>query len=209
MVIMIMMIVIMIFIIILYDNISIDSCIKDSNNNNNNDNNYDNNNPQDRESRVKRFVGLPLPRSVAIFPIRIARIHVTRFSPRVGLTRQIYLIGNLSAALRFSKAWVRKDANLGLRTGCIPPFSQFWETYNYFPPEPTKAAMNSPQYVSEGLNMVKESRESPPSKVKDRWSRLPRVSDARFVNWPQIGGYVGHLGASLFATGHYEGCLDG
>ena len=50
-------------------------------------------------------------------PVRIARIHVTRFSPRVGLPRQLYLIGNLTAALRFAKGWVRKDANLGSRIG--------------------------------------------------------------------------------------------
>ena len=41
-----------------------------------------------------------------------------RFVPRVGLPRNRFLIGNLTAALRFSKGWVRKDANLGLRTGC-------------------------------------------------------------------------------------------
>ena len=28
------------------------------------------------------------------------------------------LIGSFTAALRFSKGWVRKDTNLGLRTGC-------------------------------------------------------------------------------------------
>ena len=28
-------------------------------------------------------------------------------------------MGSLTAALRFSKAWVRKDAKLGLRSGCI------------------------------------------------------------------------------------------
>ena len=28
------------------------------------------------------------------------------------------MIGSLTAALRLSKDWVRKDANLGLRTGC-------------------------------------------------------------------------------------------
>ena len=53
-------------------------------------------------------------------PVRIARIHVTRLSPRVGLPRNLFLIGSLSAALRFSKGWVRKDPNLGLRTGCRP-----------------------------------------------------------------------------------------
>ena len=33
------------------------------------------------------------------------------------------LIGSLTAELRFSKGWVRKDANLGLRTGCTPSSS--------------------------------------------------------------------------------------
>ena len=31
------------------------------------------------------------------------------------LPRKLFLIGSLTAALRFSKGWVRKDANLGLR----------------------------------------------------------------------------------------------
>ena len=48
--------------------------------------------------------------------------HVTRFSPRVGLPRNLFLIGSLTAALRLSKGWVRKDPNLGLRTGCIRSF---------------------------------------------------------------------------------------
>ena len=33
-----------------------------------------------------------------------------------------FLTGSLTAALRFSKGWVRKDTNLGLRTGCSPYF---------------------------------------------------------------------------------------
>ena len=53
-----------------------------------------------------------------VHPVRIARIHYPRFVPRVGLPRNFLLIGSLTAALRFSKGWVRKDANLGLRTGC-------------------------------------------------------------------------------------------
>ena len=54
-----------------------------------------------------------------IHPVRIARFHVPRFSPRVGLPRDLFLIGSLTAALRFSKGWVRKDLNLRMRTGCI------------------------------------------------------------------------------------------
>ena len=53
-----------------------------------------------------------------VHPVRIARIHYPRFVPRVGLPRNLFFIGGLTAALRFSKGWVRKDANLGLRTGC-------------------------------------------------------------------------------------------
>ena len=51
--------------------------------------------------------------------VRIARTHYPRFSPRVGLPRKIYMKGNLTAALRFSKGWVRKDDNLRTRIGCI------------------------------------------------------------------------------------------
>ena len=52
-----------------------------------------------------------------VHPIRIARIHVTRFSPRVGLPRQIYLIGNLTAALRLSKGWSEKTRILDCELG--------------------------------------------------------------------------------------------
>ena len=48
-----------------------------------------------------------------------------RFVPRVGLPRNLFLTGSLTAALRFSKGWVRKDANLGLRTGC----TKQWRLY--------------------------------------------------------------------------------
>ena len=54
-----------------------------------------------------------------IHPVCIAIIRCPRFVPRVGLPRNLCLIVSLTAALRFSKGWVRKDANLGLRTGCI------------------------------------------------------------------------------------------
>ena len=54
-----------------------------------------------------------------LHPVRIARIRCPRFVPRVGLPRNHLLIGSLTAALRFSKGWVRKDPNLGLRTGCM------------------------------------------------------------------------------------------
>ena len=51
-----------------------------------------------------------------IHPVRIARIHYPRFVPRVGL--RFKELRTLSA-LRISKGWVRKDPNLGLRTGCM------------------------------------------------------------------------------------------
>ena len=38
--------------------------------------------------------------------------------PRVGLPRNLFLIGSLTAGLRFSKGWVRKDLNLVMRIGC-------------------------------------------------------------------------------------------
>ena len=57
---------------------------------------------------------------LGVQPVRIARFHITRFSPRVGLPRSLLLIGSLTAALRLSKGWVRKEANLGLRTGRNP-----------------------------------------------------------------------------------------
>ena len=51
---------------------------------------------------------------VVVHPVRIARIRLPRFVPRVGLPRNLCLIGNLTAALRCCKGWVRKGANLGL-----------------------------------------------------------------------------------------------
>ena len=43
------------------------------------------------------------------------------FCPRVGLPRNFILIGSLTAALRFSKGWVRKDLNLVMGIGCTLP----------------------------------------------------------------------------------------
>ena len=57
-------------------------------------------------------------RTSCLQPVRIARIHCPRFVPRVGLPRNLFLIGSLTAAVRCSKGWVRQDANLGLRSGC-------------------------------------------------------------------------------------------
>ena len=58
--------------------------------------------------------GGPNPWKV-LHPVRIARIHYPRFVPRVGLGfKEIRTL----SALKTSKGWVRKDPNLGLRTGC-------------------------------------------------------------------------------------------
>ena len=55
--------------------------------------------------------------------IRITRIHLTIFSPRVGLPRQIYVIGTWAGALRLSKIFQglgpKKNGNLIMRFGCI------------------------------------------------------------------------------------------
>ena len=64
------------------------------------------------------FIITTIITSSAIHPVRIARIRCPRFVPRVGLPRSRFLTGSLTVALRFSKGWVRKDQNLGLRTGC-------------------------------------------------------------------------------------------
>ena len=55
------------------------------------------------------------PERVQIHPVRIARFHVPRFSPRVGLPRNLCFIGS---GVRSSKGWVQKDENLRTRIGC-------------------------------------------------------------------------------------------
>ena len=57
--------------------------------------------------------GLPAQR--VVHPVRIARFHVTRFSPRVGCPETLCFIGS---GVRFSKVWVQKDENLITRIGC-------------------------------------------------------------------------------------------
>ena len=42
----------------------------------------------------------------------------TKICSKGWVAQKSFLIGSLTAALRFSKGWARKDANLGLRTGC-------------------------------------------------------------------------------------------
>ena len=54
-------------------------------------------------------------------PVPITIFSLTRLFPRVGLPRDLCLIGSLTAALRFSKGWVRKYLNLVIGIGCNPP----------------------------------------------------------------------------------------
>ena len=51
-------------------------------------------------------------------PSSHSKISRTKICSKGWVAQKLVLIGSLSAALRFSKGWVRKDANLGLRTGC-------------------------------------------------------------------------------------------
>ena len=55
-----------------------------------------------------------------VYPVPITRFSLTIFVPRVGLPRNLCLIGSLTAALRFSKGSVRKDLNLVMGIGCFP-----------------------------------------------------------------------------------------
>ena len=54
-----------------------------------------------------------------VHPVPITRFSLKIFCPRVGLPRNLCLIGSLTAALRFSKGWVRKDLNIILGIGRI------------------------------------------------------------------------------------------
>ena len=51
-----------------------------------------------------------------VHPVRIARFHVTPFSPRIGLPRNPLCYRQW---LRCSKGWFQKDENLITRIGCI------------------------------------------------------------------------------------------
>ena len=55
--------------------------------------------------------------STHLHPVRIARIRLPRVVPRVGLPRNLFLIGSLTAALRFSKGWVRQTRILDCELG--------------------------------------------------------------------------------------------
>ena len=52
-----------------------------------------------------------------IHPVAITKSSLTRLIPRVGLPRNRFLMGSLTAALRLSKGWVRKDLNLVMGIG--------------------------------------------------------------------------------------------
>ena len=56
--------------------------------------------------------------ATGLHPVPITRLSLTRFVPRVGLHRDLFLIGSLTAALRLSKGWVRKNLNLVMGIGC-------------------------------------------------------------------------------------------
>ena len=53
-----------------------------------------------------------------VHAVLITRLSLTRFVPRVGLPRNLFVIGSLTAALRFSKGGVRTDLNLVMGIGC-------------------------------------------------------------------------------------------
>ena len=51
-------------------------------------------------------------------PVPIAIFSLAILFTRVGLPGNLFLTGSLTAALRFSKGWVRKDLNLVMEIGC-------------------------------------------------------------------------------------------
>ena len=69
---------------------------------------------------------LSLQSPIRIHPVPITRFSPTRFVPRVGLPRNLFLIGSSTAALRCSAGWVRKDLNLvmGIRCRLIGGFQR-------------------------------------------------------------------------------------
>ena len=57
--------------------------------------------------------------AAACTPSSHSKNSATKICSKGWVAQKPFLIGSLTAALRFSKGWVRKDANLGLRTGCM------------------------------------------------------------------------------------------
>ena len=53
-----------------------------------------------------------------VHPVPVTIFLLTQLFPRLGLPRSLFLIGRLTAALRFSKGWIRKDLNLVMGIGC-------------------------------------------------------------------------------------------
>ena len=53
-----------------------------------------------------------------LHPVHVIRFYVMIFSPRVGLPRKHFLIGNHRSGVRLSQGWVRKDEHLRTRIGC-------------------------------------------------------------------------------------------
>ena len=71
--------------------------------------------------RVPCIRNAPYPQGgLAVHPNPITIFSLTRLVPRVGLPRNLFLISSLTAALRCSKGWVRKDLNLVMGIGCTP-----------------------------------------------------------------------------------------
>ena len=63
---------------------------------------------------VHAFQSLPEP----VTPSSHSKNSLSKICSKGWVAQKPFLIGNLTAALRLSEGWVRKDPNLGLRTGC-------------------------------------------------------------------------------------------
>ena len=77
-------------------------------------------NHQVLHTRALQTYTKPQSNYATLHPVPITIFSLTRLFPRVGLPRNLFLIGSLTAALRFSKGWVRKDLNLVMGIGCMP-----------------------------------------------------------------------------------------
>ena len=94
-------------------------------------------------------------------PVPIAIFCLTRSFPRVGLPRSLCFIGGLTAALRFSKGWVRKYHNLLMGIGCrdniLHTRKRHLRNRRGFPAACSVAFSNTASLfssISEGLSLV-------------------------------------------------------
>ena len=62
--------------------------------------------------------GVELPRAIEYTPSSHSKNSLSKILSMGWVAQKPCLIGSLKAALRFSKSRIRKDTNLGLRTGC-------------------------------------------------------------------------------------------